>query len=713
MSCRCIAPAPRTLSPQRVGRRRNCAGLAVTLALGLTAAAASATPDEYFAIHVVDAETGRGVPLVELRTTYNARYYTDSAGLVAFQEPGLMGQEVYFFVRSHGYAVPKDGFGYAGVRLRPVAGGQAEVRLQRINIAERLYRVTGAGVYRDSVLLGRPVPVRQPVVNGLVMGSDSVLTAVFRGRLFWIWGDTGAPWYPLGNFHATGATSRLPADGGLEPSVGVDLEYLVQANGFVRGLAPIGPEGAVWLDALVVLGVASATQPARTGEPASEQSPSSRDERMLACFARVRSLGETLERGFVEFNDERQQFEKIGSFDVNAPVYPVGHPLRVRVRGEDYFYFPATAPLIRVRADRRHFLDIDQCEAYTCLQDGTRPADHAIDRDAQGHARYAWRRRTPPLNNRDERELVTAGVLRPDEALLHTQDVETGEPVLLHGGSVYWNTHRHRWLMIAAQGFGSSMLGETWYFEADSPAGPWVYGRKIVTHDQYSFYNPRQHPEFDQAGGRVVYFEGTYSEMFSGSPVPTPWYDYNQIMYRLDLDDPRLVLPVAVYRVGEGGRTLATRDQLAGEPGPLEVAFFACDRPAPGLVAVNAMPRSGGVDELVTGVIEPGADSKTAAPSPAARPTNAAAAAATGAAARFYALPPGDASATPTVVALYAFHSGSGELAGYVAEPDPVPDGCRRAEAPVCRVWRRPLAAHLRFDPCEAQPADAPALAPR
>lgn len=103
----------------------------------------------------------------------------------------------------------------------------------------------------------------------------------------------------------------------------------------------------------------------------------------------------------------------------------------------------------------------------------------------------------------------------------------------------------------------------------------------------------------------------------------------------------------------------------------------------------------------------------TAAPSPAARPTNAAAAAATGAAARFYALPPGDASATPTVVALYAFHSGSGELAGYVAEPDPVPDGCRRAEAPVCRVWRRPLAAHLRFDPCEAQPADAPALAPR
>ncbi len=700
-------------SPPQIARRNNGVRIAVAVALGLTATAPSATPDAYFAIHVVDEQTGRGVPLVELRTTYNARYYTDSAGLVAYHEPGLMGQEVYFHVRSHGYVMPKDGFGFAGVRLRTVAGEQAEVRLQRINIAERLYRVTGAGIYRDSVLLGRPVPVRQPVVNGLVMGSDSVLTVVYGGRLFWIWGDTGAPWYPLGNFHATGATSRLPADGGLDPSVGVDLEYLVQPSGFVRGLAPIGPDGAVWLDALVVLGDAPTTGPARPDGPASAQSPSTRGERMLACFARVRSLGETLERGFVEFNDERQQFEKIGSFDVSAPVYPVGHPLRVRVSGDDYFYFPATAPLIRVRADRRHFLDIDQCEAFTCLQEGTRPADHAIDRDGQGRVRYAWRRKTPPLSNRDERELVAAGALRPDEALLHTQDVETGEPVLLHGGSVYWNAHRRRWLMIAAQGFGSSMLGETWYFEADAPAGPWVYGRKVVTHDQYSFYNPRQHPEFDQAGGRVIYFEGTYSEMFSGSPVPTPWYDYNQIMYRLDLDDPRLVLPVAVYRTGEGGRKLATRDQLLGEPGPLEVAFFACDRPAPGLVALNAIPRPGGVDELVIGIVEPAADSKTAAPSPAANPANTATPSASGAAACFYALPPGDAPAPPTVVAVYAFHSASGVLAGYVAEPDPVPDGCRRAETPVCRVWRRPLAAHLRFDPCAAQPADAPALAPR
>ena len=74
-------------------------------------------------------------------------------------------------------------------------------------------------------------------------------------------------------------------------------------------------------------------------------------------------------------------------------------------------------------------------------------------------------------------------------------------------------------------------------------SGPWVYARKVVTHDKYSFYNPKQHPMFDQDGGRVIYFEGTYTTTFSGNTDPTPRYDYNQIMYRLDLADPRLAMP--------------------------------------------------------------------------------------------------------------------------------------------------------------------------
>jgi len=56
-----------------------------------------------------------------------------------------------------------------------------------------------------------------------------------------------------------------------------------------------------------------------------------------------------------------------------------------------------------------------------------------------------------------------------------------------------------------------------------------------VTHNHYSFYNPVQDAFFDQDGGRIIYFEGTYTGTFSRNEDFTPRYDYNQIMYRLDL----------------------------------------------------------------------------------------------------------------------------------------------------------------------------------
>src|SRR5205809_7804949 len=95
----------------------------------------------------------------------------------------------------------------------------------------------------------------------------------------------------------------------------------------------------------------------------------------------------------------------------------------------------------------------------------------------------------------------------------------------------------------------SAKAGEIWFAEADTPTGPWAYARRVVTHGAYNFYNPTQHPFFDQEGGRLIYFEGTYTASFSDARQQTPRYDYNQIMYRLALDDPRLLLPVPVYQV--------------------------------------------------------------------------------------------------------------------------------------------------------------------
>ena len=146
-------------------------------------------------------------------------------------------------------------------------------------------------------------------------------------------------------------------------------------------------------------------------------------------------------------------------------------------------------------------------------------------------------------------------------------DVESGREITPHNGTVYFNAYRQRWIGIFGQLYGeSSAVGEIWYAEADTPVGPWAYARKIMTHNKYSFYNPKHHPLFDQDGGRTIYFEGTYTWTFSGSEErATPRYDYNQIMYRLNLGDPRLVLPVPVYQVRDeqGSRTYLLGDAVA------------------------------------------------------------------------------------------------------------------------------------------------------
>ena len=42
----------------------------------------------------------------------------------AINEPGLENETVFFYVRSHGYEFPKDGFGMAGARIKLVSGGK-------------------------------------------------------------------------------------------------------------------------------------------------------------------------------------------------------------------------------------------------------------------------------------------------------------------------------------------------------------------------------------------------------------------------------------------------------------------------------------------------------------------------------------------------------------------------------------------------------------
>jgi hypothetical protein len=287
---------------------------------------------------------------------------------MAFDEPGLMGKRVFFGVSSHGYEFAPDGFGIRGVVLEAKPGGSAKLKVKRINIAERLYRITGQGIYRETVKLGRKAPIAEPLLNAEVTGQDGILNAIYRGKLYWFYGDTGRLSYALGNFAMSGATTEPPGE--IDPEVGFDLKYFAGKDGFSRPMAPLEGEGVVWLFGMAVL-------PDGSGR-----------ERMLAYYHRRQGLGAVLENGFVTYNDDKDLFEKHSETPLDPPLAPQGYPSPVKLEGgSEYIYFTAPYPAVRVKADFRSYTDLASYEGYTCLKPGTRHGDverAQLDRDAEG-----------------------------------------------------------------------------------------------------------------------------------------------------------------------------------------------------------------------------------------------------------------------------------------------------------------------------------------
>ena len=486
--------------------------LVVALAAGRLSA------NEFFTIQVVDSITGRGIPLVELLPQNGSALVTDSNGIVAFNEPGLMDQNVFVGFRSYGH------FDWSQT-LHPTAGGNVQVAVDRQNLAERLYRVTGTGIYRDSILTGASVPIDKPLLNANVRGQHSVQAALYKGQIYWFWGDTLYEAGGLGNFRTAGARSQLPGQGGLDPSLGINLEYFVNpADGWAKQMMPVTQPGAMWIDGVFTV------------------HDDAGHERLMARNARYLDLATNVEQGLALFNDSTETFQRFQSYALDAPITPQGHAFRHTVDGEEYIYFSLTYPNVRVKADWHHVTYISTWEAFTPLQENSRynSANPPLELDGSGNPIFGWKKNTDPLSYEMLEDLVARGHLERDILPFRLEDFDTGEAVRLHRSSVHWNEFRQSWVMIGVESFGDSFLGEVWFAEAPTPEGPWESAVKVASHDRgstgdYTFYNPTSHPFFDQAAGRYIYFEGTYANTFSGNPNQTPLYDYNQIMHRLDL----------------------------------------------------------------------------------------------------------------------------------------------------------------------------------
>lgn len=504
--------------------------------------------EDYFAIRVVDGQTGRGVPLIELRGLNRVSYYTDSEGWIAFYEPGLMDTDVFFEVSGPGYRFEDSFFDWRGTVLHTEPGGQATLAVTRHNVAERLYRITGSGIYRDTVLLGKQPPIENANLNGRVMGQDTVIAAPYRDQLYWFWGDTfGAAGL---NFSVSGATSPLP--GRLDVAEGIPLTYFERDSGLAKEMCPFG-SGMTWIDWLAVLGQGA-------------------DERLYARYSRMQSLGEAAEWGYAVFDDERAVFDKVAEIAVRPDVqqHYSQHPFHARVAGDAYIYLPTT--LCRFRAERGHLLDPSQYAYFTCLEAGARfdAQNPALVRDGQGRLVYDWKQDTDAIGFARQRALIENGLMKREEALFQLRDVETGAWIEPYPGSVFWNEFRQRWIL-----FTQGAPGTVYYSEAQTPMGPWAHAVKIISHENYNFYNVTQHPFFDHEDGRVIFFEGTYVNTFTDNPEKTPWYDYNQILYRLALDDPALQLPdsgpVLEKHAGQHGYVIEDGGMVAPELGAVEM----------------------------------------------------------------------------------------------------------------------------------------------
>jgi hypothetical protein len=427
-------------------------------------------------LEVIEKGSGWPVPLVELRTTHNARFVTDNAGVIAFDLPELTGRETWFDVIGHGYGIPKDGFGYRGIRLKPEPGKTLKVELTRTIVARRLGRLTGAGLFAESQKLGQELAWPE---SG-VLGCDSVQNAVHRGRLFWLWGDTTMANYPLGIFDGSSATSAVRPLTSLEPPLRLKLDYFTDANGRPRGIAKMPGSGPTWVSGYVSLPDSNGTF------------------RLVGTYVKIKPPMDAYERGLCVWNDRTSTFDRhrvlwTQSEDAPKPLSaPDGHPAFWKDSGgKEWVLFGNPLPFLRCPA------------SFEAWQD---PA--------------AWE------------------LLKPQTSLISASD---GSAVKPHSGSIAWNEYRRRWVTVFMQSFGKpSVFGELWYAEADQPTGPWGKVVKVLSHENYTFYNPRLHPEFTPAGSPILLFEGTYTLQFADRPPPTPRYDYNQILYRLDLDDPAL-----------------------------------------------------------------------------------------------------------------------------------------------------------------------------
>jgi hypothetical protein len=337
-----------------------------------------------------------------------------------------------------------------------------------------------------------------------VAGQDSVQAVRYKDQVYWFWGDTTRMGYPLGLFRTSGAKTAVPVAKS-DPAAGIAFDYFVDKSGFARAMMPLAErsDGVVWIDGVCAVPDAKGV------------------EKLVAHYSRRKGLAEALELGIAVFDDESQVFVPAKELPLEEQWrFPHDHPEVFEDGGKKWLQFGQPALGVRVPATLEDLLDPKRYEAFTCATAMGRDRPSAVKADGDGNPVWRWQSDLPPMGSDVEAELVKAGKLKPDQARFYPANAaDPKERVCLHSGTVRWNEHRKRWVMVAGQSGGkSSLLGEVRYAEAAQPTGPFATAVNVVTHDRHSFYNVCHHPFLDRDVGRFIHIEGTYTSAFSGNP---------------------------------------------------------------------------------------------------------------------------------------------------------------------------------------------------
>lgn len=491
---------------------------------------------DYYAIKVIDSATGRGVPQVDLVMTDGRRYTTDSGGTVAFNRNGYMNTPDVFVVETYGYRLASG----TSVTLTPVLGQSGTISLNRSQIAERMYRETGVNRWSQTVAVGGTSPINYPGVGapGNVFGQDSGLTAVYKGKLYEFWGDTGRDLNNdakddggvAGKYRTTGGIMDLPANGGLDPNAGENINYILNSDGTLKEMFPsangfAGP--LVWASSPMVTLDANG------------------NEKLVMGYANVSGLSSS-GGGFAVFNDATQQFQPVSTFSANALVKPGQNAYLTSFNGVSYYVIPAGNSFIRVRNTYADITNINSYEVYTPLKPGSNlPSDtflgishivsaSDINYDANGKVVWTWSPNTTILNGFDYDNLNRNGLVPFAQNPFQFKDIDTGNVISFSTSAITYNDYLKAWTFIGQQWFGSSAFGEVWFAQAKTLTGPWTWVRKVQTstrpnvNDPYTFYNVIQHPYYSR-DGRYLYYEGTNTNFLVDGGLQGEYFAANNL----------------------------------------------------------------------------------------------------------------------------------------------------------------------------------------